>query len=278
MESDGTQASGIAPIGHATTPASGVQTNRPRVWLASELIGTPVVGRESEKLGKIDDVVVHPGGHSSYLVLSIGGWLGMGDKLFAMPFTSLQALESSAFATDQPRSLVLPLSKEQLASAPGFDKQAWPNLTDPEWAHDVDRFYAGRANSNGPEGYATTKSEISGALRVSNLDGHAVKNQLDEKLGDIDEIAVDTRGRVRYAVLSVGGFLGMGDKLIAVPWDSLAFSNPSGGGEYELITLATTKERLASAPQFKPEPEHVWEMRDAGWIARIYKHFETPVR
>ncbi|TAJ03442.1 MAG: PRC-barrel domain containing protein [Planctomycetota bacterium] len=278
MDSHATRTLATEPTGFGTPAGSShAGSDRPRIWLVSELLGMQVVGTQGEKLGKIDDVVVHPGGHSSYAVLSIGGWLGMGDKLFAMPFTVFHALESNAIAKDEPLSLVLPLNKEQLLAAPGFDKDAWPNLANPEWTLDVDRFYVGRTNPNQPARDASLVPAPFSSLRATELDGHSVKTLLDEKLGDLDEIAIDGRGRVRYAVLSVGGFLGMGEKLIAVPWDSLSFSANSGPGEARLITLATTKPHLESAPQYKAGAEHVWEMRDAGWIAGVYKHFDgTP--
>lgn len=56
----------------------------------------------------------------------------------------------------------------------------------------------------------------------SSINGNDVYNQQDESLGNIKEIMLDMHtGRVSYAVLSFGGFLGMGDKLFAVPWSAL---------------------------------------------------------
>ena len=59
-------------------------------------------------------------------------------------------------------------------------------------------------------------------ISASKLSGGAVKNADGEKLGDIKEIMIDTQtGRVAYAVLGFGGFLGVGDKLFAIPWSAL---------------------------------------------------------
>src|SRR5665647_2261044 len=61
-------------------------------------------------------------------------------------------------------------------------------------------------------------------MGANTLIGNDVYNQKDENLGDIKEIMLDVRsGRVRYAVLSFGGFLGMGEKLFAIPWSQLTF-------------------------------------------------------
>jgi sporulation protein YlmC with PRC-barrel domain len=275
MQSDGTQTFTAAPTGlGAPTTRASTGSDRPRVWLASELIGTRVNDTQGEKLGTIDDIVVHPGGHSSYAVLTIGGWLGMGDKLYAVPFSVLRSLESNTVAKVEDLSLVLPLTKERLLEAPGFDRHAWPSSANTDWIDEVDRFYVGPASSSAAERQTSFVPASRTALRATELDGRAVKNQLDETLGDIDEIAIDSNGRVRYAVLSVGGFLGIGETSIAIPWDSLAFSSHAGSDDGDLITLSTTKEHLASAPRYKGDAEHVWEMRDAGWISGVYKHFE----
>ena len=59
-------------------------------------------------------------------------------------------------------------------------------------------------------------------MGANTLDGNDVYNKQDDDLGDIKEIMLDmTTGRVAYAVLAFGGFLGMGDKLFAVPWSAL---------------------------------------------------------
>jgi hypothetical protein len=100
----------------------------PRVWLTSDLIGMKVVSPQGDGLGKIEDVVVHPGGDSAYAVLSFGGWLGMGDKLFAMPWSVLRTVERDSAEQGSERSLVLPVSKDKLKQAPGFDKKNWPTM------------------------------------------------------------------------------------------------------------------------------------------------------
>ena len=118
----------------------------PCVWLSSELVGMNVLSSEGEKLGKIEDIVVHPGGEVAYAVLSFGGWMGVGDKLFAMPWTVLRPMEPDATKKDSQRALVLPVTKERLKSAPGFDKQSWPTMANifpliPCWFNGVRRLW-----------------------------------------------------------------------------------------------------------------------------------------
>jgi sporulation protein YlmC with PRC-barrel domain len=248
----------------------------PGVWLASDLIGMKVVSQQSEHLGKIEDVVVHPGGRASYAVLSIGGWLGMGEKLFAMPMTVLRTVEADTTKPDSKRSLILPLQKDQLEKAPGFDKSSWPNFANPDWTKDVDAFYVGKANPNTKTTLDPTLRSSVATWRVSDLKGAGVRTPTGETLGDLKDLAIDTNGRVRYVAISVGGFLGMGDTLVAVPWDSLVFSHEIGDVNKQRIALAVTKDQLKNAPRFMPGLAHCAEMCDPRWIQGIYTYFSGP--
>jgi len=249
----------------------------PSVWLASDLIGMKVVSQQGDSLGKIEDVVVHPGGEPSYAVLSFGGWLGMGDKLFAMPWSVLKTVEADTAKKDSARSLVLPLDKEKLKTAPGFDKKSWPTMANADWTKDVDAFYVTDVNPNAskPADAAVRTSVIT--WRASELKGTDVKTPTGEKLGDLKEIAIDSRGRVSYVALSVGGFLGVGDRMVAVPWDAMTFSLGGDKGDKKLITLASTKKQLEGAPQFKEGKDNAVEMTDPKWIGRLYEYYSCPV-
>jgi sporulation protein YlmC with PRC-barrel domain len=247
------------------------------VWLASELVGMKVVSQTGDSLGKIEDVVVRPSGEASYAVLSFGGWLGMNDKLFAMPWSVLRAVEADSTKPDSVRSLVLPLSKERFKTAPGFDHKSWPNMANPDWTKDIDAFYVGdiNPNTNRPVNASLSTSVIT--WRVTELKGTNVTTPTGDKLGDLKELAIDTNGRVCYATVSVGGFLGMGDRLVAVPWDSFKFSVDKEKSDKKLISLASTKEQLKSAPEFKEGKENHVEMCDPKWISSVYAHFSCPV-
>ncbi len=249
----------------------------PCVWLTNDLIGMKVVSEQGESLGKIEDVVVHPGGESSYAVLSFEGMLLLKDKFFAMPWTVLRTVEPDTAKKDSALSLVLPLDKARFAAAPGFDKKSWPVMANPDWTKDVDEFYAGDVNPNAtkPVDAAARTSVIT--WRATELKGTDVKTPTGEKLGDIKQVAIDANGRVSYVAVSMGGFLGLGDRLVAVPWDALTFSLGGDKGDKRLITLASTKKQLEQAPQFKDGKENSAEMCDPKWIHRVYDYYSCPV-
>src|SRR6266496_2533332 len=102
-------------------------TEYPRVLSASTLKNEKVVNRAGENLGNMEDYMIDLAtGRIAYCVLSFGGFLGMGDKLFAVPWNALTLdIENKCF--------ILDASKEYLKNAPGFDKDNWPDMTDREW-------------------------------------------------------------------------------------------------------------------------------------------------
>lgn len=109
--------------------------NRTTVLSAKTLMGDKVVNPQGEHLGEIKELMIDPQtGHVGYAVLSFGGFLGMGDKLFAIPFRAL------ALNADQ-KEFVLNVPKDKLKSAPGFDKSNWPKSADRQWGTEIHTFY-----------------------------------------------------------------------------------------------------------------------------------------
>jgi len=103
---------------------------------ASKIIGEAVVNRQNEDLGKIHELVIDAKeGRLAYAVLSFGGFMGMGNKLFAMPW--------SAFEFAKPENkLILNVDKEKLKAAPGFDQEAkWPDFADRTWGNSIYSYY-----------------------------------------------------------------------------------------------------------------------------------------
>lgn len=105
------------------------------VLSATTLIGDPVVNAKGENVGKIEDFMLDlPKGRIRYAVLSFGGFLGIGDKLFAVPPEALR------IDTENHR-LILDVDKKRLENAPGFDKDDWPDTGETAWQLKVYEFY-----------------------------------------------------------------------------------------------------------------------------------------
>ena len=128
-------ASGGAPIIGDRASADGPG---PEVMSADTLVGDSVVNAEGEDLGDIKAIMLDvTTGRIAYAVLSFGGFLGMGDKLFAVPWSAL------TLDTDEKR-FILDVPKDRLENAPGFDKDHWPSMADASWASDVHAHYNAR--------------------------------------------------------------------------------------------------------------------------------------
>ncbi len=107
----------------------------PELMGADTLIGNDVCNRDGDSLGDIQELMIDmASGQVAYAVMSFGGFLGMGDKLFAVPWQAL-VLDTTN------KRFTLAVSKEALKDAPGFDKSRWPSMADKTWASGVHRFY-----------------------------------------------------------------------------------------------------------------------------------------
>lgn len=116
----------------------------PELMGASTLIGDQVRNEDGENLGSIKEIMLDTRtGAVSYAVLSFGGYFGMGDKLFAVPWDALTLdIVNKRF--------VLKVKKARLDDAPGFDKSKWPDMSDPAWAKQIRSYYGSGAGSDGP--------------------------------------------------------------------------------------------------------------------------------
>jgi len=126
------------------TKTTTVRTTDTKIVRGKDLMGLDIYGEKDEKLGDIEDLVIDPkSGTIRYAVLSFGGFLGMGDKFFAVPWTDIQFV-SKGMTTSGTRKEdhgVLAITKEELKSAPGFDKNNWPNFADRNWNINIDKYY-----------------------------------------------------------------------------------------------------------------------------------------
>src|SRR5512135_3512990 len=105
------------------------------VMSASSLTGDGVVNELGEDLGKIEEIMIHiDSGKIAYAVLSFGGFLGMGDKLFAIPWEALTLDEDK-------KEFIIDVEKEKLENAPGFDKDNWPDMADRKWGSEIYSYY-----------------------------------------------------------------------------------------------------------------------------------------
>ncbi len=243
--------------------------DNPDFLSAGTIKGDKIVNRAGEDLGKIEELMIDLGnGRIAYAVLSFGGFLGMGDKLFAIPWQALTLrLHEHAFLLDIP--------KDVLERAEGFEKDRWPLNREelsrtytyygyqPYWQIGV----TGQTESQKMASMETmVERDNPDFLSASTIKGDKVVNRAGEDLGKIEELMIDlTDGRVAYTVLSFGGFLGLGNKLFAIPWESLTLRPHE-----HAFLLDVAKETLEKAEGF--DKDH-WPVTNREWLATMYSYY-----
>ena len=233
---------------------------------ASDLIGMEVKNNQNEKLGKVNDLVVDvESGRIVYVILSTGGFIGVGDTLHAVPSGALHHDVAS-------KTLQLDADKAKLTAAPKFEMAKWAECCNSNQVAEVYRHYGQEPycssghKQNALSTVATRNAEgkwgkdrivsvqeaneswarLSDVRKASKVMGTPVKNLQDEKLGKVENLMVDlSAGRIVAVVISSGGFIGIGDELSAVPPAALRFNT-----ERDTLQLDASKEMLTSSPHF----------------------------
>jgi len=194
---------------------------------AKKLLDMNVIDKNGKKLGEIDDLILSAKDQIVHVLVSVGGVLGVGGKLVAIPFQDMDINKDEA---------VINLTEEQLGKVTEFKF---------EYVRDRNYQTKDRPVASGTEGKHSAAS-ISYDINVKKLFDLDVVDRYGKQLGKIDDLLLSKNDKVVTAILSVGGVLGIGDKLVAVPFQSLQVNQPD-----EKILLNVTKEQLEQAAEFK---------------------------
>jgi sporulation protein YlmC with PRC-barrel domain len=112
-----------------------------------------------------------------------------------------------------------------------------------------------------------TSSPSGNLIAAHQVQGTSVYNTTLEKLGTIEDIMIDkASGRIAYAVLSFGGFLGIGDRSYPLPWEKLSYNKELGG-----YVVDVDRETLEGAPSYTDDATASWD--DETWTRDVYTHY-----
>jgi sporulation protein YlmC with PRC-barrel domain len=231
-----------------------------RAHVFSDLKRATVKDSQDQYVGRITDLVINPDGRISFAVLSPFGMDGLNERLVALPFDALSIND---------KYLVLDTTSEQLIKAPLFSRSY---LKARNWAEDANRYFG--IQPSWGEGTLCEKPAV-GAHQismtkgwnrpygVSEIVGTQVKNPQGEVVGKIDDLVFDDEGWISFAILGYGGFLGIGQNLVAVPITSLSYVE-----EPRCFVFNIAKENIQSAPIFSKKA-----LDDPGWANGFYRYF-----
>jgi sporulation protein YlmC with PRC-barrel domain len=235
-------------------PAPGTTTNLPGRDMPAptvsgdtrKLIGRKVQNAQDETIGEITSVYVGPDGKVDSLIVGVGGVLGVGEREVRLALSDLKA-------SDNGEKVVLDMTKDGLKAKPEYkysERGPWtagdPNRTARDRAAS-DHLSAHRdAASTTSTGGFNVYGEISGDAFI----GTNVRNQNNEIVGKVEDVYIDDRGTIKTIVVSVGGFLGVGTKDVAVRWSDIGRSRD---GKSLVLTTNWTRDSLKAMPEYKYE-------------------------
>ncbi|MCZ4346658.1 PRC-barrel domain-containing protein [Devosia neptuniae] len=242
--------------------------------LATRLIDQPVyssAGDDAEEIGNVTDLVFTEDGKISAVVIGVGGFLGIGEKSVAVDFASLEF----TVATDNTERWVLPTTADELNNAPDFtfeDDKPADNMNTADGMTPADPAMApadpamapadpamapadpamqpadGAAAAMPRDGYERVDYE---ALTADNLEGATVIGPDGEDIAEVGDILLTEDGKIDAMVVDFGGFLGLGQKRVAVGMDNLEFA-ANEDGDY-VIYSDFTREQLEAQPEYNED-------------------------
>jgi peptidoglycan hydrolase-like protein with peptidoglycan-binding domain len=221
----------------------------------SKLEGMKVQNSAGEDLGRIEDLVIDMNNaRVHYAVLSFGGTMGLGDKLFAYPMRTLALGRTGNY-------LQLDVPKERLAKAPGFDSGRAPDWSARNrYREDVDRYF----------GDVVKIEQRPNMLlrRASDIVGKDVEDGQENDIGEIEDVVVDMKdGRVHYAVISFDQGWFARDRLAAMPLGTLRTETDEDNN----LVVRLSREQVAQAPGFN---RGEWpDLADRGFRSDVERWF-----
>lgn len=200
-----------------------------------KLIGRNVKNPQNDTIGEIESVYIDADGKVDSVIVGVGGFLGLGERLVRVAWKDLQI-------SDNGEKVVVNMTKDQLQAMPPY------NYRDPKAKGQVfpDPYYDQRTAATDSTGDFNARGSVSSRAFV----GAKVYNAAKETVGTVEDIYLDATGAVDAIVVSVGGFLGVGTKNVAVKWTDLKV-----GRDDKSLVLTTnwTKDSLKTMPDYKYE-------------------------
>ena len=223
----------------------------PDQMLASDLIGTPVydgTGKDAERIGEIDDVVLSANGATEGVIIGVGGFLGIGEKDVAISFDRLEWADRE----DGP-ALTTQMSQEELEAYPAYDRTAL-RFHESDTAENSKDTMAPPVNTATRTDQPTTMGAkesagepvvfVKASVSASDLLGTTVLDAKDESIGEVGDVIVSENGDVEAYIVDVGGFLGIGEKPVALDASQLDILKGSDGSL--VVRTSFTEEELSS--------------------------------
>ena len=219
---------------------------------ASTLIGQEVFGSDGESIGEVSDLILQDDGETRAAIVDVGGFLGIGEKPVAISFDQLQ------FAQDgDQQQVTVAYAQADLEGLPTYeypaeDVAATEPATDATAETDVAVDATAEQPAADAEGAAMTGSgfaPITQDFSANELLGAIVYGSGDENIGEVNDVVFDQSGAIDAVLVDVGGFLGAGEKQVALNFDSLNVQQDADGNVE--LQVNATQEQLEGAAAYE---------------------------
>jgi sporulation protein YlmC with PRC-barrel domain len=181
--------------------------------------------------------VIDQSGKVRYVIVGVGGFLGIGKKDVALAWDELTIAENG-------EKVVTTATKDQLAALP---EHKFPAAVNPGTVYSYDEALKSNPTLGSPEQMAPAAGTV--GIKASKLVGATVKNAKGESIGEIHEIVLAGDGSTQGLVIDVGGFLGINERPVLVKWSDVTIQSDANGA----VVVATNMEKtqLEQLPEYK---------------------------
>ena len=237
---------------------------------ASNLIGTTVHISDDDDIGSVDDLIIDKDGQVVAIIVGVGGFLGIGEKDVAIGWENVTKTGNA-----DKLKLRVDVTREKLDAAPEFSDRDQSRTDRSNQRDQNTQQHAQQSSQQSSEQgsqHREQKSDVRGASnqrttanqsrmqshghidsvpangsQASKLIGMDVHTNDNEDIGSVDDLVIDENGQVVAIIVSVGGFLGIGQKDVAIGWGNVT---RSGSPDDQELRADVTRDALNSAPKF----------------------------
>jgi sporulation protein YlmC with PRC-barrel domain len=263
----------VVPASPTAAPVASADTRK--------LIGRNVQTAQNESIGEIKSIYIGKDGKVDSVIVSVGGFLGVGNREVSIAWSDLTISGNG-------ETVMVNMTKDELKAKPEYkyanesyrgriftDSGLWTsssrtsdatkplsdNLADTtrpagriaqttKPADPTDKSTTNKSITNMAATTSTGDFNAAGNISANALIGATVRNENRETVGKVEDLYVDDTGAIKTIVVSVGGFLGVGAKDVAVKWSDVKFSRD---GKSVVITTSWTRDSLMTMPDYKHE-------------------------
>ncbi len=245
----------VAGVGTATAESA----QEPVFMRGSDLIGLTLNDNANAKIGTVEDVLVNEEGDVQYIVFDSDMALNTGSQRVALDW-SMFNIETGD------EEMTFTGAKTDIEAAPVLNENLLDSTT-----------FVVRSAQATPTTGAAVPVELANLIRVSKYSNFDPRNSADENLGEVEDLVFNLRaGILEHSIVNFGGFLGLGAKNVAVPWEGFQLSRTADNEPFFLLNVS--RDKLEQAPQIESLDETLprWpETISPSWDSDASTYWQT---